>query len=80
MNLILILIKLKLNKSKYRQSTSRIKDAEAAEQCILEMLRRKSQRNSGLFSLKASGGTKIGGRSLIKIKGQLGIGRKVSSL
>lgn len=43
-------------------------------------LRRKSQRNNGLFSLKASGGTKMAGRLLIKIKGHLGIRRKVLCL
>lgn len=57
-----------------------MKDAEAVEQCILKRLRRKSQRNNGLFSLKTSGGTKIGGRLFIVIKGQLGIGSKVPCL
>lgn len=51
-------IQVKIQQKKYRQSAPKMKDAEAMELCIWKRLRRKSQRNNGLFSLKNSGGTK----------------------
>lgn len=73
---------MKLNRSRYRENTPKMKHAEVMERGQTEnkRLRGKSWRDDDLFSLKVSIDTRMDDHLLIKIRGQLGVRRKVPHL
>lgn len=80
MHAFLIVFKMKLSGTRYRENAPRMKGAEVVERTRLKRLRGKSWREVDLFSLKGSIGTRMHGHLFIKIRIQLGVRRKVPNL